>query len=181
MRYVSRTRDWLIVVGVWLGTTFTLVSLCAILVLVVAGPLSSALPASLQTAVLACSWIVVLIVPITEARLVWRRRRQPNDGAKWPTRCEAASLPRVRARDENTDESRVLSTGTRQRSEQMPRHRLGRRCGRRSHRGYPSRESRGFVGIHLIGHIAIWNRCNTAWLQHSDQRADASERAEQRG
>ena len=84
MRSVSTTRDGLIAFGVWLGTTFTLVLLCTFLVLVVAGPHGSALPASLQTAVLACSWIVVVIVPIVAARLVWCRRRQPDDGADSP-------------------------------------------------------------------------------------------------
>jgi hypothetical protein len=42
-------------------------------VLILAGPHSSMVPSALQPAVLVVGWLVVVVVPLTVARWVWRR------------------------------------------------------------------------------------------------------------
>ena len=56
----------------WLGATILTVPILAAVVLVLAGPHSSLLPAPLQGAVLVLGWLGALVIPVAIARRVYR-------------------------------------------------------------------------------------------------------------
>ena len=64
---------WLLTLLAWLLAVLILAPVCFFLVILLAGPHSSMLPAFLQPVVLLLGCIVFLLGPVWVARVVWRR------------------------------------------------------------------------------------------------------------
>jgi hypothetical protein len=64
---------YLLALVAWVGAATLIAPICVIVVLVLAGPHSSVLPARVQPVVLLLGSAVFLVVPLLAARVVWRR------------------------------------------------------------------------------------------------------------
>jgi hypothetical protein len=64
---------WILTLLAWLLAVLILAPVCFFLVILLAGPHSTMLPAFLQPLVLLLGWIVFFMGPVWVARVVWRR------------------------------------------------------------------------------------------------------------